>query len=208
MTIQTLQNKIGVKSDGVFGPATLTAAASHFKLSAAQAAHFFGQTAHETGGFRSFVENLNYSAKGLQTVFGRYFPTQEMANQYARQPQRIANLVYANRMGNGDSQSNDGWDYRGRGALQLTGRNNYARYSIWQKEPDILHNPDLVADQFAFESALWFFGVNGLWPMCRVVSDHTILSATRRINGGTNGLQCRTQYTRKYFEWLQARGVK
>jgi predicted chitinase len=122
MSLVTLQQKLGVTADGAFGPGTFKAAAAYYKLNKNRAAHFFAQTAHETGGFKAFSENLNYGAKGLRGVFGKYFPTDALAKAYERQPQKIANRVYANRMGNGDEASGDGWRYRGRGALQLTGK--------------------------------------------------------------------------------------
>ena len=160
MSLKNLQAKIGVVADGAWGPGTLRAAAKYYKLSPARAAHFFGQTSHETGGFKAFSENLNYSAKGLRGVFGKYFPTDVIAAQYERKPQAIANRVYANRMGNGDEKSGDGWKYRGRGALQLTGRTNYETFAAYCNRPDVMTNPDLVATELAFESAMFFFERN------------------------------------------------
>ena len=118
MSLVNLQQKIGVSADGAFGPGTFKKAAAFYKLSPDRAAHFFAQTAHESGGFKAFSENLNYGAKGLRGIFGKYFPTDAMARAYERQPQKIANRVYANRMGNGDEASGEGWKYRGRGPLQ------------------------------------------------------------------------------------------
>ncbi len=124
MSLKALQEKIGVLADGNFGPKTLKTASAYFKFTPERAAHFFGQVATETGNFAKFAENLNYSASGLQNTFGKYFPG-DIEAQYARQPEKIANRVYANRMGNGSEASGDGWKYRGRGALQLTGKTNY-----------------------------------------------------------------------------------
>ncbi len=157
MSLKALQQKIGVTADGAWGPGTLRAAAAYYKLSPARAAHFFGQTAHETGGFKAFSENLNYGAKGLRGIFGKYFPTDALALQYERKPERIANRVYASRMGNGPEASGDGWKYRGRGALQLTGKDNYLAFSKYCNRPDVMTNPDLVATELAFESAMFFF---------------------------------------------------
>ena len=163
MSLAALQKKIGVTADGAWGPGTLRAAAAFYKLSPARAAHFFGQTAHETGGFKAFSENLNYGAKGLRGIFGKYFSSDALALQYERKPEKIANRVYANRMGNGPEASGDGWKYRGRGALQLTGKDNYLAFSKYCNRPDVMANPDLVATELAFESAMFFFERNKLF---------------------------------------------
>lgn len=203
MSLVTLQQKIGVTADGAFGPGTFKAAAAYYKLNKNRAAHFFAQTAHETGGFKAFSENLNYGAKGLRSIFRKYFPTDALAKAYERQPQKIANRVYANRMGNGDEASGDGWRYRGRGALQLTGKSNYQLFSDYIDRPDVMTNPDLVATELCFESALWFFDNNKLWKICdQGVNDAAVVALTKRVNGGTHGLDDRTTRTRKYANWL------
>ena len=203
MSLVNLQQKIGVTADGAFGPGTLKAAAAFYKLSPNRAAHFFAQTAHESGNFKAFSENLNYSAKGLRGVFRKYFPTDALANAYARQPQKIANRVYANRMGNGPESSGDGWKFRGRGALQLTGHDNYQAFANYINRPDVMTNPDLVAGELCFESALWFFDRNKLWGICdQGINDGAILALTKRINGGTHGLDDRKLKTKKYATWL------
>jgi putative chitinase len=203
MSLANLQQKIGVTADGAFGPGTLKAAAAYYKLSPTRAAHFFAQTAHESGNFTAFSENLNYGAKGLRGIFGKYFPTEAMAKAYERQPQKIANRVYASRMGNSVEASGDGWKYRGRGALQLTGKANYQAFSDYIKRPDVMANPDLVATELCFESALWFFDRNKLWSICdQGINDAAILALTKRINGGTHGLDDRKQKTKKFAGWL------
>jgi putative chitinase len=204
MSLINLQNKCGCHADGAFGPGTFKSAAAFYKLSPNRAAHFFAQTAHESGNFKAFSENLNYGAKGLRGIFGKYFPTDALARAYERQPQKIANRVYANRMGNGDEASGDGWKYRGRGPLQLTGKNNYRAFGRYiGREQEILDNPDLVATELGFESALWFFDANKLWGICdQGVNDATILALTKRINGGTHGLDDRKLKTKKYAAWL------
>lgn len=203
MSLAKLQEKIGVTPDGAFGPNTLKVAAAHYKLNPTRAAHFFAQCAHESGNWKATSENLNYSAKGLRGIFRKYFPTDALANSYARQPQKIANRVYANRMGNGPESSGDGWKYRGRGFLQLTGHDNYKALSDYIKRPDIMSNPDLVAGELAIESALWFFDRNKLWSICdQGVNDAAILALTKRINGGTHGLDDRKLKTKKYASWL------
>ncbi len=204
MSLVNLQQKIGVTADGAFGPGTFKAAAAFYKLSPNRAAHFFAQTAHESGGFKAFSENLNYSAKGLRGIFRKYFPTDALANAYARQPMKIANRVYASRMGNGPEGSGDGWKYRGRGPLQLTGKDNYRAFGRYiGREQEVLDNPDLVATELGFESALWFFDHNKLWSICdQGVGDAAILALTKRINGGTHGLDDRKLKTKKYAAWL------
>jgi len=205
MSLVNLQKKIGVTADGKWGPGTLRAAAAYYKLSPARAAHFFGQTSHETGGFAKFSENLNYSAKGLMGVFKKYFPTEAIAKRYERNPQAIANKVYANRMGNGPEASGDGWKYRGRGALQLTGRTNYETFAAYCNRPDVMTNPDIVATELAFESAMFFFERNRLWSICdQGVTDAAILSLTKKINGGTHGLEDRKAKTKTYHVQLTA----
>jgi len=203
MSIKNLQEKIGATPDGSFGPNTMKKAMEYFKFTPERAAHFFAQTAHETGGFKLFTENLNYSAQGLQNIFGKYFPG-DLEQKYARQPEKIASRVYASRMGNGNEASGDGWKYRGRGALQLTGKSNYQLFSDYLKQPEIMTNPDLVATTYAFESAMFFFDKNKLWDIAdRGVNDTAILSITKRINGGTNGLEERNHLTKRFYNWVK-----
>jgi len=204
MSVKLLQEKIGVTADGAFGPGTLKAAMAYYKMTPERAAHFFAQTAHETGEYKLFSENLNYSKDGLMRVFSKYFPG-NLAESYAKNPEKIANRVYGSRMGNGDETTGDGWKYRGRGALQLTGKNNYLAFSHYLKKPEIMTNPDLVAGDYAFESAMFFFDNNKLWSICDTgVSDTSITSLTKRINGGTLGLDHRKSLTNKYYGWLKS----
>jgi putative chitinase len=204
MSLMNLQHKCGCHADGAFGPGTFKSAAAFYKLSPHRAAHFFAQTAHESGNFKAFSENLNYSAKGLRSIFGKYFPTDALARAYERKPEKIANRVYANRMGNGDEASGEGWLYKGRGPLQLTGKNNYRAFGKYiGREQEILDNPDIVANELGFESALWFFDANKLWSICdQGINDAAILQLTKRINGGTHGLDDRKLKTKKYAAWL------
>jgi len=205
MSLVELQKKIGVTADGAFGPGTLKAAMAYYKLTPRRAAHFFAQCAHESGNYKTFSENLNYGAKGLRNIFGKYFPTDGMARAYERQPQKIANRVYANRMGNGNEASGDGWKYRGRGALQLTGKSNYQAFANYIGRPDVMTNPDLVAGELCFESALWFFDKNKLWSICdQGVNDASILALSSRINGSKNphGLDDRKAKSKKFYSWL------
>jgi putative chitinase len=203
MSIIQLQHKIGVTPDGDFGPKSIKAAMVYFKLTPLRAAHFFGQTSHETGGFSVFSENLNYNSTGLKKTFGKYFPG-NLSDLYTRQPEKIANHVYANRMGNGNEISRDGWKFRGRGAIQLTGRENYLTFAQSIGKPEIMVNPDLVAGQYAFESAIFFFNKNKLWSICdQGLEDKTIKSLTKKINGGFNGLEERIEKTKKYFNYIK-----
>jgi putative chitinase len=203
MSLKSLQTKIGVTADGAFGPGTMKKAMEFYKLTPVRAAHFFAQTAHETGDYKLFAENLNYSAQGLQGIFGKYFPG-NLEESYARNPEKIANRVYASRMGNGAEASGDGWKFRGRGALQLTGKENYAAFSKYLNKPEIMTNPDLVATEYSFESAMFFFDKNKLWEICdKGINDAAILALTKRINGGTHGLEDRTNKTKKYYEYVK-----
>lgn len=155
--------------------------------------HFLSQCAHESGNFKFVRENLNYSADGLRKIFPKYFPTLEAANKYARQPEKIANRVYANRMGNGDEASGDGWKFRGRGAIQLTGKDNYAAFDKFVDD-DIMANPDLVATKYPLTSAAFFFHKNKLWDLCdKGHGDDIVLAVTKRVNGGTHGLADRQE---------------
>jgi len=173
------------------------------KMPKVRAAHFFAQTSHESGGFKSLSENLNYSADGLVKIFRKYFPDISVATAYAKNPEKIANKVYSNRMGNGDEASGEGFKYRGRGAIQLTGKDNYAAFAKAIGRPDVLTNPDIVSGELAFESALFFFDKNKLWDICdKGISDETITALTKRINGGTIGLEDRKKHTYEYAKLL------
>jgi putative chitinase len=165
-------------------------------------AHFLAQCGHESGGFRVTQENLNYSAKGLNGIFRKYFPTEASAVPYARQPQKIANKVYANRMANGSEASGDGFKFRGRGYIQLTGRDNYTQFGK-AIGVDIPNNPDLVASKYALASAAWFWSKNGLNRLADAgASDTAVTSITKRVNGGTIGLADRIKHFKEYYHLL------
>ncbi|MET0070092.1 MAG: glycoside hydrolase family 19 protein [Candidatus Thiodiazotropha sp.] len=157
-------------------------------------AHFFSQVLHESGCMRYDMENLNYSAKALRAVFGKYFKTKRQAEGYARQPEKIANKVYANRMGNGAESSGDGWRYRGRGLIQLTGKNNYRAFANWIGDDRIIDDPDLVASEYAVHSAVFYWDKNNL---NKIADKDDVVRMTKRINGGTNGLAHRTELLTK-----------
>lgn len=168
---------------------------------AVRLAHFMAQIAHESGNFIFVRENLKYSSAGLIRTFGRYFPTQKIADNYAMQPEKIANLVYANRMGNGNELTGDGFRFRGRGYIQLTGRNNYLNFSEYIEE-NCITNPDLVATKYPLDSALWFFDKNRLWQLCDSQTPEAVTALTRRINGGTNGLADRQAKFKTFMNLL------
>jgi len=156
--------------------------------------HFMAQIEHESH-LKPISENLNYSADRLRVVFPKYFISKEDANRYDRQPQKIANRVYANRMGNGSESSGEGYKYRGRGFIQLTGKSNYKELSN-DTGTDYLSDPDkLLSEADAMISALWFWNKNGLNSLA---DKDDIVGITKRINGGTNGLEDRKQLLNKY----------
>lgn len=167
-------------------------------------AHFLAQCGHESGGFKAIRENLNYSAKGLMGIFKKYFPTEALANQYQRQPDKIANKVYANRMGNGTEASADGSKFKGRGFIQLTGKDNYTAFSKSIGE-DCVANPDLVATKYPLASAAWFFHKNGLHKIAdEGASDLVVTKVTKRVNGGTIGLPDRIKHFKEYYNLLKS----
>jgi len=164
-------------------------------------AHFLAQCSHESGGFKLTQENLNYSGKGLLVTFPRYFTT-ETAVLYERKAEKIANMVYANRMGNGDKASGDGWKFRGRGYIQLTGHDNYANFDKTVIE-DVLASPELVATKYPLLSAAWF------WNKAKIntVADggptsEVVAKVTRRVNGGVIGLDDRIKHFYQFHNLL------
>ena len=161
-------------------------------------AHFLAQCGHESGGFRLVQENLNYGAKGLLGLFKKYFPDEAKAKLYERQPQKIANLIYGGRMGNGAEATGDGWKYHGRGYIQLTGKDNYAAFTKSIGE-DCVANPDLVATKYPLASAAWFFSKNGLHKMADAgATDDVVTKITKRVNGGTIGLPDRIKHFKEF----------
>jgi putative chitinase len=175
--------------------------ASKFGINnAVKLAHFLSQCGHESGGFKVTSENLNYGAKGLRGIFAKYFPTDSLAAAYERKPEKIANKVYANRMGNGDEASGEGYKFRGRGYIQLTGKDNYKAFGA-AIGVDIVSNPDLVATEYALLSAAWFFSKNCL-KKCVDASDTSVLAVTKCVNGGTIGLEDRKKHFKEYYDLL------
>ena len=165
-------------------------------------AHFLSQCGHESGGFKAVSENLNYSADGLVKIFGKYFNATTAAG-YARNPEKIASKVYASRMGNGNEASKEGFKFRGRGYIQLTGKENYTKFGKFIGE-DIASNPDLVATKYPLASAAFFFNSNGLWAICdKGADDATVTAVTKRVNGGTIGLADRIKHFKEYYNLLK-----
>jgi putative chitinase len=165
-------------------------------------AHFLAQCGHESGGFRATQENLNYSAKGLNGIFKKYFPTEAAAKAYERQPVKIASKVYGGRMGNGPESTQEGYKFRGRGYIQLTGKENYTAFGKAINE-DICSNPDKVAANYALLSAAWFFNKNGLHKIAdEGASDVVVTKITKRVNGGTIGLPDRIKHFKEYYALL------
>jgi putative chitinase len=166
-------------------------------------AHFLAQCGHESGGFKAIQENLNYSAKGLMGIFKKYFPTQTLAEQYQKNPQKIASKVYGGRMGNGPESTGEGFKFRGRGYIQLTGKQNYTNFAKFIGE-DTVSNPDLVATKYPLASAAFFFDSNKLWSICDKGADNaTVTAVTKRVNGGTIGLPDRIKHFKEYYNLLK-----
>lgn len=176
---------------------------NQYKINTAlRLSHFLAQCGHESANFRAVKENLNYSAEGLTKTFKKYFPTLEIAKDYARQPEKIASKVYANRMGNGNEASKDGFKYLGRGFIQLTGKANYIEFDKSVQE-DIINNPELVATKYPLASAAWFWNKNGLNAIAdKGATDAVITSITKRVNGGTIGLADRIQHFNEFYSLL------
>jgi putative chitinase len=165
-------------------------------------AHFLAQCGHESGGFKAVSENLNYGAKGLMGTFKKYFPTEVLANAYARQPEKIANKVYGGRMGNGLEASGEGWKFRGRGYLQITGKSNYSELTK-DTGIDFLENPDLIATTYPLMTAGWFFKKNNLLILCdKGATREVVESVTKRVNGGLIGIEDRWKHFQEFNKLL------
>lgn len=174
--------------------------------------HFISQCSHESGGFKSVRENLNYSAQGLANTWpARYsvnpkakpLVPNELAKQIERKPEVIANKTYANRMGNGPEESGDGFKYIGRGYIQLTGKDNYREFGKLL-DVDLLKNPDKVATEYPLLSGAWFFSKNGLNAMAdKGSTDDVVKSITKKINGGTVGIDHRLKEFKKFYDILK-----
>jgi putative chitinase len=165
--------------------------------------HFLAQCGHESGNFKAVNENLNYGAVSLLKVFPKYFPTGEKAETYARKPEKIANLVYGGRMGNGPEASGEGYKFRGRGYIQLTGKDNYSAFDKVVPE-NILETPDLVATKYPLLSAAWFWNSRKLNELAdKGATDVEVTAITKKVNGGTIGLADRIKHFKEFHALLK-----
>ena len=203
---QEYQKSKGLSPDGVVGPKTAAAMMADFNIKTkANFAHWFAQIAHESGAFKAARENMNYNEAGLLNIFRKYYlPYPALVKQHSRNPEMIGNWVYRNRMGNGDFASGDGFKYRGGGALQLTGKDNYRAYFEYCGLPPD-SDPSLLKDPFHyFNSSVWFFNHNNVWQYCSDVSKSSVLRCSKLINLGNantvktpNGFEDRLAWTNK-----------
>lgn len=207
--IQLFQKTNGLVADGIIGRQTILKMAEVWRKSVIQICHFLGQTNHESAAFQKLVENLNYSAQGLANTWPRRYSVNpdarvktpnRLADSLARNPVAIANNVYANRMGNGDEASGDGWKHRGRGFLMVTGKENQGEFAAWIGDAKVSKNPDLISEKYALESALFFFSKNNVWSAANAMTDKSIRNVSLLVNGGEIGLEERNRLTKKYYQ--------
>jgi putative chitinase len=200
--MRKIQSKCGVGADGQFGPNTARAIAGHYSLSPERGAHLLGQASHESGDFKRSRENLNYGWEGLMSTWPTRFKTEAEAREYQRQPVKIARKVYL-RDELGNETEDDAEAFIGRGWLQLTGKANYRSFSSDMGVPDVMTDPSLVEEEYAFETALWYFNKNELFKIAdKGVNEDVIKKITRKINGGYHGLDDRINKTKKIYRWL------
>ena len=200
--LKLLQEKCGCSPDGSFGPNTARGIVKHYELSPERGAHLLGQVIHESGSFKLTRENLNYSVESMMRVWPSRFPTKESAEPYARNPKALAENVYFGRMGNDTKEKAS--LYIGRGFLQLTGFNNVKAFASDMGKPEVMEDPSLLEEDYAMDTAIWFFQKNNLWKICdEGVNDDTIKRLTRKINGGYTGLDHRIKETNKVYEWVK-----
>ena len=202
--MKCLQAKCGATPDGAFGPNTAKAIMKHYDFTPLRAAHILGQCSHESAGFKRTKESLYYSTpERIQAVWPSRFPTVEDAVPYIKNTAKLAGKVYAGRMGNETEEQ--AAMYIGRGFLQLTGHDNYRAFASDMRLPEVITDPALVEEDYAFETALWFFNKNGLFDIAdEGVTEDTIKRITKRVNGGYHGLEDRITQTVKIYGWLAA----
>lgn len=201
--IKDFQTKYGLTSDGVIGKNTLLKIKEVLSIQSTEMlAHFMGQCHVESAAFTTVMENLNYSSQGLLGTFPKYF-NKDSAPLYQHNPEKIANKVYANRMGNGDELSGDGWKHRGFGLIQLTGKQNQDAFADKISDRLVRINPSLIATIYPFESAKFYFDNRHLWSLCTIITEDSITKLSYRVNGGTNGLQERIEATNHYYNLLK-----
>ena len=200
--LKLLQEKCGCSPDGSFGPNTARGIVKHYELSPERGAHLLGQVIHESGSFKLTRENLNYSVESMMRVWPSRFPTKESAEPYARNPKALAENVYFGRMGN-DSKEKASL-YIGRGFLQLTGYDNVKAFASDMGKHEVMTDPSLLEEDYAMDTAIWFFQKNNLWKICdEGVSDDTVKRLTRKINGGYTGLDHRIKETNRVYDWVK-----
>jgi putative chitinase len=200
--LKLLQEKCGCSPDGSFGPNTARGIVKHYELSPERGAHLIGQVIHESGSFKLTRENLNYSVESMMRVWPSRFPTKESAEPYARNPKALAENVYFGRMGN-DSKEKASL-YIGRGFLQLTGYDNVKAFASDMGKHEVMTDPSLLEEDYAMDTAIWFFQKNNLWKICdEGVSDDTVKRLTRKINGGYTGLDHRIKETNRVYDWVK-----
>lgn len=199
--IKEIQRSIGAVADGVIGNETLTKFQCKYGIpSKAMVALFFGTIAHESGDFTIVEESGMYSAERLRAIFPKYFPTMEMAKQYAYKPEKIFNLTYGGRMGN--NMPGDGYKFRGRGFMQTTGKYSYDRLGKFLGV-DLIKNPNLVATKYPLESSIFYFTDNKLWGLVNDISEESIRLIRKRVNGGYNGLDDVRNKVKKYYNLMK-----
>lgn len=204
------QKKYGLYADGIIGKKTMLKIKEVLSIDSNEVlAHFLAQCDHESAGWTNCMENLNYSSQGLLNTFPKYFD-KVSALKYQRNPEMIANRVYANRMGNGPESSGDGWKYRGMGLIQLTGKNNQTKFIEYIKDDRLISDNTLIASEYALESAWWYFLYNNIIKWCTKPSNSSIMNVSRLINlGNVNskaiplGLDDRTKKTMYYYQLLK-----
>lgn len=209
--ISNFQRKYGLLPDGIIGKKTLLKIMEILNISSKeQLANFMGQCAHESGDFKVVFENLNYSSDGLLKIFPKYF-TKENVSNYSGDPEKIANKVYSNRMGNGNESSGDGWKHRGMGFIQLTGKYNHDSFADYIGNPKIKEVPGLIATEYPFESAKYYFDKNDLWKYSKEVTNESISKLSKAINIGNinsnkipNGLDDRIKKTKYYYNLINS----
>jgi putative chitinase len=208
--LRNLQAKCGCIPDGSFGPNTARGIMKYYDMSPERAAHFLGQVVIESMNFQAVEENLNYSVDSIMRVFGRYFDSHVEAKPYSRNPRALANYVYMdkNRTSKsklGNVNPGDGYAFRGRGFIQVTGRANVEKFAKDKGLPEVVDNPDIIATEYPMESALWYFDrTRGLWKLCDgKVTKQSCKDITKKVNGGYNHLHERTEETFKIYGWLK-----
>jgi putative chitinase len=210
--IINFQQNNGLVPDGKLGKMTIGKMKDLWGLNNAQISNLLGQVYVESQEFTKSSENLNYSAERLLLIFKNDFDTNKdrvlsevekrLALLLAHKPKDIANFVYANQNGNGDVTSGDGWKHRGFGAIQLTGKRNQYAFADWIKDQKIKTNPEIIANKYFWETAIFYFAVNNLFDLAKGVDSESIKKLTKAINGGYNHLKEREEATKKYYRML------